>query len=754
MSNERRLILFVMLTFLWVLGFPLILQKLGWAPAPAERKPVARADADPAAKPDEAKSADSLAIKAAEPRPTESGEAGEAKPEAEKPRIEVVPPADLTMGSLEDRSPGGYHFQIQLDQKGAGVASVLSSRYDADFEGRVNPHRPMQLIGRDPSRPVSVGTWPPSLSLTLSPPDVAGRIVPMRPAERMLAAANGAQTPTEDLLDAEVWEVVRDDQGRAVRPLSRPAAEGVTAAEGQEVVFRATADDGVIVTKTYRLWKGEDGFDFLLKFESPDRPRTFAYNLLAPYGIPIEGEWYTATFREVFFGTAAPGGKVNLTSHTAYEIAKATDKPIESTVEPLRFTGVENQYFAILLAPVLGSAAADERIDRESQAVLLERHPGDSQKSDVGVRIHSRPITIGPNVSREVAFKVFAGPKTEAALAPYGASDLAVYRKGMIPLATSIARYFISPILSLTYGITERVASVFGGTRGNYGLAIILLTMIVKLMLFPLGRKQAMVAQRMQHLQPHLKALQEKYKDDKEKLTRETFALYKKHNANPVAGCVPALVQIPIFVGLWQALNSSVALRQAPFLWINDLAAPDMLFRMPFDVPFLGHWFNLLPILVVGLMIFQTHLFSPPATTPEMEMQQKTMKYMMVVMAVMFYKVPSGLGIYFIVSSLWSIGERLLLPKIIHEQPLAADDAADKDKGKEKDDRSRGGPPAPPKPAGGLAQFWSRVLEEAKKDPTYRKVADDRAGSQADPKRDRNGDSDRPDRPRVRPKRK
>jgi YidC/Oxa1 family membrane protein insertase len=753
MSNERRLIFFVMLTFLWVLGFPMLLQKLGWAPAPAEKKPPALAKDDAADRPDAAKRAETIAANPENARPADSGSEAEAdaKPGAEKPSIEVVPPAELTMGSLEDRSAGGYHFQIQLDQKGAGVASVLSSRYDADFEGRVNPHRPMRLIGRDPNRPASIGAWPPSLSLTISPPDVAGRITPMRPAERMLAAANGSQPPAEDLLDAEVWEVVRDDQGRAVRPLRREATEGAAAAEGQEVVFRATSDDGVIVTKTYRLWKGEEGFDFSLKFESPDKARTFAYNLLAPYGIPIEGEWYTATFREVFFGTAGPSGKINLTSHTAYEIAKATDKPIESTVEPLRFTGVENQYFAILLAPVLASDEPDARIDREAQAVLLERHPQDSQKSDVGVRIHSRPITIGPNVSREVAFKIFAGPKTEAALAPYGADELAVYRKGIVPLATTIARYFISPILSLTYGITERVASVFGGTRGNYGLAIILLTLIVKLLLLPLGRKQALMAQRMQHLHPHLKALQEKYKDDKEKLTRETFALYKKHNANPVAGCVPALVQIPIFVGLWQALNSSVALRQAPFLWINDLAAPDMLFRMPFDVPFLGHWFNLLPILVVGLMIFQTHLFSPPATTPEMEMQQKTMKYMMVVMAVMFYKVPAGLGIYFITSSLWSIGERLLLPKIIHEQPTAEDDGATADKGK---DNPRGPAPVPTKPPGGLAKFWNRVLEEAKKDPTYRKVADERTGTQADPKRDRNGDSDRPDRPRVRPKRK
>src|SRR5206468_7016245 len=141
---------------------------------------------------------------------------------------------------------------------------------------------------------------------------------------------------------------------------------------------------------------------------------------------------------------------------------------------------------------------------------------------------------------------------------------------------------------------------------------IILLTLLVKLLMFPLGRKQALMAQRMQALQPLLKEIQEKYKDDKERQTRETLALYKKHGANPVSGCLPALIQLPIFVGLWQALNTSFPLRHESFLWIRDLAAPDMLFHFPVEIPFLGNWFNLLPFVVVGLMLIQTKLFAPP----------------------------------------------------------------------------------------------------------------------------------------------
>ncbi|AMV36584.1 membrane protein insertase YidC [Planctomyces sp. SH-PL62] len=756
MSNERRLVLFVMVTFAWVMGSPYLLTKLGLVPPPPKKAVAVKADA---AKGQDARGED--AEKKGEPTVPKPDQAPTEPPtikaDAAPSQIELVPASELVLGSIADKSPTGYRFAVQLDQKGAGVDSAVSSRYEADFEGRVNPHLPLQLIGRDRSKPQFSSAWPPSLALTLSPGDAVGRAVPLRPDERVQLAGLDPEAATEDLLDAQVWEVVRDEQGRVVRPLKSEAKDGAPAVEGQEAVFRTKADNGVIVTKTFRLWQNADGFEFDLKFESPDQDRSFAYNLLGPYGIPIEGEWYTATFREIFFGTAGRGGTVALTAHTAYEIAKATDKTFDSTVDPLRFAGVENQYFAILVAPMPAPTSNEDRIDRATTAVVLHRHPQDIQKSDVGVRISSKPIKVGPNTPQSFSFKVFAGPKTEAALIPYGAEELAVYRKGIIPLAPTIARYFITPILSFTYALTEQVAAFFGGTRGNFGIAIILLTLVVKMLLFPLGRKQALMAQRMQALQPHMKEIQEKYKDDKERLTRETFALYKKHGANPVSGCLPALVQLPIFVGLWQALNTSVGLRQSSFLWINDLAAPDMLFRFPFDVIFLGHWFNLLPILVVGLMMIQTKLFSPPPTTPEAEMQQKTMKYMMVVMAVMFYKVPSGLGLYFITSSLWSIGERLLLPKIIHEKPVAEEEETGRNGNGRKGPAA---PAAPPKPEGGLAKFWNRVLDEARKDPTYRKIVDERDGKDAKGKDRPASNPDRPDdrrdrgKPRARPGRK
>jgi YidC/Oxa1 family membrane protein insertase len=510
--------------------------------------------------------------------------------------------------------------------------------------------------------------------------------------------------------------------------------------------------------------------------------------LLGPHGIPIEGEWYTSTFREVFFDNL---GASKIDAYSAYDIAKG--KPIETTTLPLRFAGVENQYFAIFMAPYPAPTGQDDRIDARTIAVLLQNDADAPQKADVGVRLSSKPLKVspgspvvhtyrvflGPKISdaltgeRAVAsLTVFHGPKTEEGYSPYDATALSAYRKSYIPGAYWIARYIISPALGVTYDLTKRVSRLFGGTAGNWGIAIVLMTLMVKLIMFPLGRKQALMAQRTQELQPYLKELQEKYKDekDKEKLTRETLGLYKKHGVNPVSGCLPALIQIPIFVGLWAAINSTVELRHSPFLWINDLAAPDMLFRLPFEfkIPFLGaslgHWFNLLPIVVVGLMLFQTKLFSPPPTTPEAEMQQKMMKVMMIVMAAVFYKLPSGLGIYFITSSLWSIGERLLLPKISHAaSPRKGQDEVEAGgegapRGSKPVPGGKGGPggngPTPPKkPPGALGQFWEKVLEDARKNPTYRKMLEEREG-----KEEKSGSEERRDRdrgkPRARPGRK
>jgi YidC/Oxa1 family membrane protein insertase len=216
----------------------------------------------------------------------------------------------------------------------------------------------------------------------------------------------------------------------------------------------------------------------------------------------------------------------------------------------------------------------------------------------------------------------------------------------------------------------------------SYGLCIILLTFMVRAAMFPLSRKQQLTSLKMQSLAPELKKLQEKYKDDRQALGVAQMELYRKHGVNPLGSCWVVLLQMPIFLGLYYALQESIHFRLAPFLWIQNLAAPDMLLWWSESIPFisrpqdygtffyLGPFFNLLPIIAVAFMLVQQQMLTPPPTDEQQQMQQRMMKFMTIFFGLMFFKFAAGLCTYFIVSSLWGFTERkLLLPKWKPDRP-------------------------------------------------------------------------------------
>ena len=210
-----------------------------------------------------------------------------------------------------------------------------------------------------------------------------------------------------------------------------------------------------------------------------------------------------------------------------------------------------------------------------------------------------------------------------------------------------------------------------------YILCIICLTVIVRGVMFPVSRKQALTSLRMQQLAPEMKKLNEKYKDDKQALAAAQMDLYRKHGVNPFGTCWLLLLQMPIFMGLYYSLQESIHFRLAGLSswWMPNLSAPDML--LPWGehiflisdpswygwLWYLGPYLNILPILAVSLMLVQQKWTMPPPTDDTQAQQQKMMKYMMIFMGLMFYKVASGLCIYFIASSLWGFMERQFLPK-------------------------------------------------------------------------------------------
>jgi YidC/Oxa1 family membrane protein insertase len=181
----------------------------------------------------------------------------------------------------------------------------------------------------------------------------------------------------------------------------------------------------------------------------------------------------------------------------------------------------------------------------------------------------------------------------------------------------------------------------------NYGVAIIILTILVKVVFWPLGNMSYKSMKEMQKLQPQMKALRDKYKDDKAKMQQETMALYKRHKVNPMSGCLPMVIQLPVFLGLYKALLYSIELRHSPlFFWIQDLSAKDPYYITP---------------IVMGATMFLQQKMSP--TPGGNEIQAKMMMWMPVIFTFLFLNFPSGLVIYWLFNNILSIGQQYYINK-------------------------------------------------------------------------------------------
>jgi YidC/Oxa1 family membrane protein insertase len=206
--------------------------------------------------------------------------------------------------------------------------------------------------------------------------------------------------------------------------------------------------------------------------------------------------------------------------------------------------------------------------------------------------------------------------------------------------------------------------------------------------------------------------------------------LYRRHGVNPAAGlggCLMVFLQMPVFLGLYFALQESFLFRLKRFIWAPNLTAPDMLFWWTEKIPlisdpasqggflYLGPYFNLLPVVAIALMFVQQKLMMPPAMDDQTKMQQSMMKYMLILFCFMFYKVPAGLSLYFICSTLWGVAERKLLPK--KKPPMGGPSGSGN--GAALGDKPAPGPrgKAKPKPEepGRLRVWWEKLLREASK---------------------------------------
>ncbi len=437
---------------------------------------------------------------------------------------------------------------------------------------------------------------------------------------------------------------------------------------------------GLEVFKRYSLHKQDEqnnvpGYDFDLEVEFrniSNREQKIAYRLDGPTGLPVEGWWYSYKIgREWSTGIRDLFVQVQGRSPLLLSCKSIVNEDTDSmTDKSVLFAGIDAKYFSSILIP--RKKDISDEWTQEVVPVRINPKPEDKSKitlANVTCRLISKPKTLGPNESLKHRYQIFAGPKRPELLAHYTQ-----------PIGNELAKDSLGELIYYGWPIWAGVARVMSvillflyGAVGNYGIAIIMLTLLVRACMFPLSKKQALNMIKMQEIQPQMKAIADKYKNDMEKRAKAQQELIRKNNYNPMGGCLMMFVQLPIFLGLYRSLTVDIELRDAPLFseairWCSNLAAPDMLFNWSSFMPemvmgYLGSYFNLLPILTVCLFLLQQKMFMPPPADDNAAMQQKIMKFMMLFMAFMFFKVASGLCLYFIVSSLWGICERKLLPK-------------------------------------------------------------------------------------------
>jgi len=297
--------------------------------------------------------------------------------------------------------------------------------------------------------------------------------------------------------------------------------------------------------------------------------------------------------------------------------AKKVEKPL--TIGPdVSWAGFESKYFIASLIP--------QNPSQTSMSIAKD------VTSTIAVALKGPKNIIPQGQFGLFIYNIYLGPK-----------DYGILKSQNMKLEDSIdfgswLKYLAIPLLSTVNYINKYV--------GNYGVAIIILTLIIKIIFWPLGNISYKSMKEMQKLQPKIKELQERYKNDKQKLSQATMALYKENKVNPFGGCLPMLIQIPVFFGLYKALLFAIELRHAPFFgWIQDLSAQDPYYITP---------------IIMGATMFIQQKMTPSPGDP---MQAKIMLWMPVIFTFMFLTFPSGLVIYWLFNNIISIGQQYYINK-------------------------------------------------------------------------------------------
>ncbi len=440
--------------------------------------------------------------------------------------------------------------------------------------------------------------------------------------------------------ERELWLAYYDAEGRRVDTRRLP----FTFAVATDTIYRVHGQDSLVI----RAWVALDSLRLIERwyvFYGERYDIGVGVRVIHPEGIGVQRRYelsWSGGLKYQEYNSVdeshSAAAYISLAGDLEVLDASEFDRTVErQATGRIDWIGLKVKYFAVALLPVprpaeLTAFARGQRFHAPNNGVV--------ERYELTLRLPYRQS------GETHFFQVYGGPLAYDIVKPYGLTGMVEF--GLRWLVRPIGEYFMLPLFKAIHWLIP-----------NYGFAIIVFAVLMKLLLHPLIVPQLRSAQRMQLLAPELQKIRDRYKDDLQAQQRELFRLYQEYGVNPMSGCLPLLLQLPILYALWAVLNYSIELRQTPFvLWITDLSVPDRLVVFPFRIPLLGFNYVSGLALLMGLALFLQQRLS--LTDP----RQRWMVYVFpVLLTLLFSAFPAGLNLYYFTFNLLSIGHQLYLTR-------------------------------------------------------------------------------------------
>lgn len=388
-----------------------------------------------------------------------------------------------------------------------------------------------------------------------------------------------------------------------------------------EITFTLTTDANVKIDKTFRFIPGSYLTDITVTLHNQSDS-----DLKGPLQLALMDR---SPDKPGAYGFQGPGGLIN---NDLQQIKLKKIKEQEDIPGSIQWISIERLYF---MDSLISKTPIEGRMSVALENKIIEN------------RIIVPFDPIAPGGQKSLPFSLFMGPKSISVLKSIGYNMPRALDFGWVEFIAKPCLYFMNYIHKYI---------------PNYGIAIIILTLITRLIFWPLAGKSYKSMADMRKLQPLMEEIREKYKDDKARMNQATMELYRTYKINPLGGCLPMLIQLPVFFALYRMLYQAIELRHAPFFgWINDLSAPDRLFEFGLKIPFMEPPYGI-PVLtlIMGASMLIQQMMAPPPGDPT---QAKMMMLMPIVFTFIFINFPSGLVLYWFVSNLVSIAQQYVTQK-------------------------------------------------------------------------------------------